>query len=198
LWVICVLINVNACHARDLNPFDRVQGSFRPGQLSPEFLIVGTNKIGQSKLGRIADFFGVSVSSIGRSPSPIAYVCIRSIEDNLEVHFESGAMGGWSSLTSVIFSRPNFYPKRKCETSSIDFFKELHDIRLGIDQNKFKEMLGQIPTFQNDFRIELCFEKTILRDVDGRELKGAINTGIIGVFSDNHLEAYTVFGTESY
>jgi hypothetical protein len=47
-------------------------------------------------------------------------------------------MGGWSSLTSVVISRPGFYPERKCNISDIDISKELHGIHLGIDQNKFK------------------------------------------------------------
>ena len=193
---LCLYSGIAASNG--ITNFDEILGAPQKGQLSKYYLVISGLEIGNSTLSDVFAKISTPTSFSKKTPREIPYICVKSDDGKAEVHFESGAMGGWSDLTSVVFSTPGFFTSRKCHTSNSAPKASLHGLQLGMTQDQVIQTINSPPTYRTNNRLEISFELPTSLELNNEHLQGVKSTGFIGLFSSNRLIAYTVYAIESY
>ncbi|MES9991689.1 MAG: hypothetical protein ABW098_07030 [Candidatus Thiodiazotropha sp.] len=178
--------------------FDEIVGESAQGEFPSKFLSVSGFVIGETTLSEIAEKTQGFVYSAPTQSGRISYICAKSWKGGTEIFFESGAMGGWSILTSITFTPPGYFRDRKCHETKEALSGSLNGLKINSESSNVIEIIGHSPTYQTKSRLEITMESPVVIVVDGIEQRGAKNSGFIGIISNSTIKAFSIYSIESF
>lgn len=116
-------------------------------------------KLYETKFENIERFYGESnrfkVSDKNYSPDLQCYL----IGDDYVAVFQSGPLGGWSTITGILIAKKAAYNNKNC-AKSIELPAEIADIQIGDTKEKVYDMLGQ-PSFNEADLLAYRYEQEV-------------------------------------
>jgi hypothetical protein len=184
---------IYACSYEQIN---LIKGKSLEGDFVGKILVAGF-EVGTARLSNITSHFNIPSSYDGEDASRIIYACVVADDGETEVHFQSGAMGGWDVVTSVVFSKSGFFSERKCTAITDSPANKWEGIALGDDISSVLDTLGGKLSYLDRDRVEVVYKKEI-PPLGEQQYSGVRTTGFIGYIPRGHLEAFSIVNYDSY
>lgn len=181
-----------------------IENPAHAGQLAARFRTVLGLEVGKHKLGDVLQRFpGAEIFRLDDSDGSSKAICLRSTasNDDTQVVFEAGPLGGFEDLTGVTVAPRAAFPRTyKCVGSRLVTVASASakSIKLGADLSELAKALNTRTAYAKSGLVEFPFERqSRFRDPKtGTSTESRILSGVVARVDSNRVRWFSIYFVE--